>query len=113
MFVGNRTQSVFVFAYNEVLLKKHGSQAFHTHVIIRVVHLPPAVLVFQRVQRGSNAGTLRRQRERKVVHRHMLQMALVAKQLIPRITEVGRTQLDVRGVWKKEDDCRDCSSVNR
>lgn len=113
MFVGNRAQSVFVFAYNEVLLKQNGSQTFHTHIVVRVMHLLPAVLVLQRVQRGSNAGTVRRQRERKVVHRYVLQMALIAEQLIPRIPEVGRTQLNVCGVRKKEDNGRHCSSMNR
>ena len=112
MFVGNRAQSILGCTNDVVLLKQNGSQTLHTHIKVRIMHLLPAELVLHRIERGSNAGTLRRQREGEVVHSHVLQVGLVAKQLIPIIPEVGRTQLDVRRVRQKEENRGDGSSVH-
>ena len=56
----------------------------------------PALLVLHGVQSVLDAPTARWQRTRKVVHGNVLQSPLRAYAIVPVVTEVRRTQLDVR-----------------
>ena len=56
----------------------------------------PALLVLHGVQRVLDAPTARWQRNRKVVHGNVLQSSLRTYAIVPVVTEVRRTQLDVR-----------------